>query len=189
VTFVAKATVRTQPPQSTMALTATPARRRLIMIALLLLAVAGSLIRYFAPDPSTLRDIGTLLMVLWLPAVGNLVAYFVRKIPRKPTKPAGFAEGSAFTPHLRVRLEPTGLVADLPAAFACEGNQCTLIVGNAGFTARIGPAVPGTGAEDVPVELLRPEVALPALKPGTQLRLVIGAIAAARGQVVELPQG
>lgn len=168
-----------------MALTATPARRRLAMIALLLLAVAGSLIRYFAPDPSTLRDIGTLLMVLWLPAVGNLVAYFVRKIPRKATRPAGFAEGSAFTPHLQVRLEPTGLVPDLGAALASAGNSCTLVVGNNGFTARVG-ALRETPERVVAVELLRPEVALPLLKADTQFRLLVGQTVAAKGRVAEV---
>lgn len=169
-----------------MALTATPARRRLIMISLLLLAVAGSLVRYFAPDPSTLRDIGTLLMVLWLPAVGNLVAYFVRKIPRKPTQPAGFAEGSAFTPHLQVWLEPTGLVPDLRAALASAGNHCTLVVGNNGFTARVDGALHETPDRDVAVELLRPEVALPLLKAETQFRLVVGRTVAAKGRVAEV---
>ena len=66
-----------------MAFTVTSAGRRLAMAVLLLLAIAGAVIRATAPDPSTLRDIGTLLLVLWMPAVGNLVAYLVRKIPRR----------------------------------------------------------------------------------------------------------
>lgn len=170
-----------------MALTATPARRRLIMIALLLLAVAGSLIRYFAPDPSTLRDIGTLLMVLWLPAVGNLVAYFVRKIPRRaPQLAAGFGAGSPFTPHLRVRLEPAGTVRDLPAALASAGNSCTLIVANSGFTARLDGPAPVQQDQGVQVELLRPEVALAQLATGTEFRLAVGATAVAKGRVVEV---
>ncbi len=172
-----------------MALIATPARRRLAMLALLTLAVAGLVIRQLAPNPSTLRDIGTLLLVLWLPAVGNLVAYFVRKIPRRP-RPlgGGFGAASVFTPHLRVRLEPTGLVADLPAALAAAGNNCTLIVGNSGFSARVGGALQQQDG-DVAVELLRPEVALPQLAAGTEFRLLVGATAAAKGRVIEVTRG
>ena len=58
---------------------ATAARRKLIVIALLLLAVAGGAIRAWAPNPSTLRDIGSLLLVLWVPVIGNVIAYLVRQ--------------------------------------------------------------------------------------------------------------
>ncbi len=179
--------MQTRPPQSVMAFIATPARRRLAMIALLLLALAGSFIRHLAPDPSTLRDIGTLLMVLWLPAVGNLVAYFVRKIPRKAPAHLGFTEGAPFTPHVHVRLQPTGLVPDLPAALASARNHCTLVVGNSGFTARAGGAA--SADEDVALELLRPEVALAQLTPGTEFRLAVGTTAVAKGRVVEVVRG
>jgi len=45
------------------------------MAVMLVLAAAGGVIREMAPNPSVLRDIGTLMLVLWLPAVGNLVCY------------------------------------------------------------------------------------------------------------------
>lgn len=155
------------------------------MIALLLLAAAGLVIRNVAPNPSTLRDIGTLLLVLWLPAVGNLVAFFVKKIPRRALAPAaGFHAGCVFTPQLRVRLEPTGLVADLHSALAATANNCTLVVGNSGFTARVGDANSVRPGEDLAVELLRPEVGLPQLAAGTEFRLLVGATAAAKGRVV-----
>ncbi|HEY0823168.1 MAG TPA: hypothetical protein VGD76_05220 [Ramlibacter sp.] len=172
-----------------MALIATPSRRRLAMVALLLLATAGLVIRNVAPDPSTLRDIGTLLLVLWLPAVGNLVAYLVRKIPRRaPRLGARFRAGSVFTPHLRVQLEPTGLVPDLRAALATAGNDCTLVVGNSGFSARVEGALPAQQGETVAVELLRPEVAGPQLAAGTEFRLLVGTTVAAKGRVVEVVQ-
>lgn len=168
-----------------MPLTATPSRRRLAMAALLLLAVAGLVIRNVAPDPSTLHDVGTLLLVLWLPAVGNLLAYLIRKIPRRPRPLAGvFPARSVFTPHVHVRLEPTGLVPDLPSALVSAGNRCTLIVGNSGFSARIGGPLPGQEGESVAVELLRPAVALGQLTPGTEFRLLVGEIAAAKGRVL-----
>ena len=41
--------------------------------------------RYWAPNPWAARDIGMLMRVLWLPAVGNLVSFVVREWhKRKP---------------------------------------------------------------------------------------------------------
>ena len=169
-----------------MAFTVTSAGRRLAMAVLLLLAIAGAVIRAMAPDPSTLRDIGTLLLVLWLPAVGNLIAYLVRKIPRRAPQARGFAAGAVFMPHLQVRLAATGLVADLPSALASAGNCCTLIVGKGGFTARLEGPLPAQPDQVVALELLRPSVALARLQPGTEFHLLVGATAAAKGSVVEV---
>jgi hypothetical protein len=57
----------------------TSARRQIIMATLLGLAIVGAAMRYWAPNPSATRDIGTLMLVLWLPAVGNLVSFVVRE--------------------------------------------------------------------------------------------------------------
>jgi hypothetical protein len=169
-----------------MALTATPARRRIVMIVLLLLAALGGVIRKFAPDPSTLHDLGTLLLVMWLPAVGNLIAYLIRRLPRRPPRPASlpvaaFPQASAFAPHLQARLEP---VAPLPAA---DGATCLLLVEGQAFTARL--ALPVAQALDAPqlqpIELLRPAAALPHLAAGTAFHLLVGTTAVAKGWVVE----
>jgi hypothetical protein len=167
-----------------MAFTVTSAGRRLAMVVLLLLAVAGAVMRALAPDPSTLRDIGTLLLVLWLPAVGNLIAYLVRKMPRRAPSVAGFANDAVFTPHLQVRLALTALVPELQSALASAGQRCTLVVGNGGFTARLGGPLPA-GDGPVAVELLRPQVALPQLTPGREFHLVVGTTAVAKGRVME----
>jgi hypothetical protein len=127
------------------------------------------------------------LLVLWLPAVGNLITYLVRKIPQRPPKPApDFSAGSVFTPQLQVRLQPTGLVPDLAAALASTGHHCTLVVGHNGFTARVGGVLPSGPEENVAVELLRPEVALRHLAPGTEFRLLVGTTVAAKGRVAEV---
>jgi hypothetical protein len=55
-------------------------RRQIVMIVLLALSVVGGAIRHWADNPSVARDVGTLLMVLWLPAVGNLVAFLIAKV-------------------------------------------------------------------------------------------------------------
>eukprot|EP01034_Spumella_vulgaris_P006289 gene6289-8010_t len=53
-----------------MSFTVSSSSRRVAMAVLLGLAVLGGVIRYTATNPSTLRDVGTLLLVLWVPAIG-----------------------------------------------------------------------------------------------------------------------
>ena len=61
----------------------TSSRRQIVMATLLGLAIVGAAMRYWAPNPSVTRDIGTLLMVMWLPAIGNLVAFAVRQLHKR----------------------------------------------------------------------------------------------------------
>ena len=61
----------------------TSSRRQIVMVTLLVLAIVGGAVRYWAPNPSTARDIGTLLLVMWLPAVGNLVSFVIREWHRR----------------------------------------------------------------------------------------------------------
>ena len=63
----------------------TSSRRQIVMATLLGLAIVGGAMRYWAPNPSTARDIGTLLLVMWLPAVGNLISFVVREWHRRRT--------------------------------------------------------------------------------------------------------
>jgi hypothetical protein len=175
-----------------MALIATPARRRLAMIALLLLAVLGGVIRKFAPQPSTLHDVGTLLLVLWLPAVGNLIAYLVRRIPRRPapapTLPrAAFPESSAFKPNLHARLEAIEDPQAQGTALAAQDAECLLLVGGQAFTGRLAQPVKQAllAPQPQPIELLRPAAAMPQLAPGTAFHLLVGTTAVAKGRVEE----
>lgn len=166
-------------------------RRQIVMAVLLGLAAIGAAIRHWAPNPSLARDIGTLMLVLWLPAVGNLVAFAVRKIPRRAPRPTGFEPAAPFTPHLVARLvsveEQSEKIASLPADLAL----CTLVVGKEGFTARavsplaqVLPAAPG--AHEVPLQLLRPSHALPRLPAGTQFQCLVGSAVIAAGTVERL---
>jgi hypothetical protein len=171
-----------------MAILVTPARRRLAMAVLLALAVSGALIRHWADNPSTLRDIGTLLLVLWLPAIGNLIGYLARKIPRGAPPPTDFPAGSAFVPHLHVQLEPVQLPAEAPKAMGDDVPNGTLLVGRRGFTVRMAaPALrtlARSGARSLALQLLTPDAALPHLAAGTRFHLLIGVTAVAKGQVL-----
>jgi hypothetical protein len=171
-----------------MAILATPARRRMAMAALLVLAVSGGVIRYLADDPSTLRDIGTLLLVLWLPAIGNLIGYLARKLPRGAPPPTDFAAGSDFVPHLHVQLEPVQLPPDALKGLAADVRNGTLLVGRRGFTVRMDSPylrkLARSGIRSLALELLTPAAALPHLPEGTRFHLLIGVTAVAKGTVL-----
>ena len=154
------------------------------MAVLLLLAVVGGAIRHWADNPSLLRDIGTLMLVLWLPAVGNLVAFAIRHIPRPAPPSLEFAGGSAFSPHLLAEITPVTGIA--PPASVLE-ERCTLLLGQAGFTARLAsPLAQWLAAgrqQTLELELLRPALALPQLPPGTAFDLLAGNSVVGHGRV------
>jgi hypothetical protein len=170
-----------------MALTATPARRRIAMAVMLVLAAAGGVIRELAPNPSVLRDIGTLMLVLWLPAVGNLVGYLKGKLPRRAPPPTHFPVGSAFSPHLEVHLErlplPPGFVETVP-----DDMLAVVLVGRRGFSARFARPLrawlAGEGDTTWMLELLRPASARAHLPAGTAFHLLAGEEVVAKGCVV-----
>lgn len=170
-----------------MAFTVSSASRRVAMAVLLALAVLGGVIRYTAPNPSTLRDVGTLLLVLWVPAIGQLIGYLARKIPFSAPPPNVFAPGSPHSPHLQADVSAVALPGGLPP-LAPDEDRCTLVVGRRGFTARLGQPVarwwPPDGTQRAGIELLRPELALPHLPAGTAFYILVGTTAIARGQVI-----
>jgi hypothetical protein len=160
-------------------------RRQIVMAVLLLLAVIGGVMRHFADNPSLQRDIGTLMLVLWLPAVGNLVAFVIHRIPRRSGRPAGFAADSVFSAHVRAELTPAPGMSAQPLPPLQQ--QCTLVLGQVGFTARLAsPLSPWLSAgapQTMELELLRPALALPQLAPGTAFELLVGSSIVGRGQV------
>ena len=171
-----------------MNLTPTSSRRQIITAVLLLLALGGGLVRWLAPQPSLARDIGSLLLVLWLPIIGNIIAWLVGRARTPKAAPPGFAPGSPFIPTARVTL--TLLAADVPAQsrpIRAGLFPCMVAVGHEAFTARLqvpphAEPVPEV-AQPLEVEFLRPEVALPKLKPGTDFTLLSGRTLLGRGQV------
>lgn len=158
------------------------------MATLLGLAVIGAVMRYWAPKPSLARDIGTLLLVLWLPAIGNLIAFLVRQWAAHKARRKDFDPASAFVAHLIVRISPID-AQPLPAHMLTQGgSRCTVVVGTEGFTARtpvpLLRVIDGMHrAQDISLEFLRPELALPRLPPGTRVQLLAGDIAVAQGTV------
>lgn len=165
----------------------TSSRRQVVMATLLALAVLGAAMRYFASNPSLARDIGTLLLVLWLPAVGNLVAFAVRQWHLRARRRPDFDGAQAFSPQLVVRITSVGARA---LAGATDSRRCTIAIGNEGFTARTAAPLAQLLAEgglplDLPLELLRPGLALSRLAAGTSFQLLAGNVAVADGKVLQ----
>ncbi len=166
----------------------TSSHRQTITAILLVFAVAGGLVRWLAPQPSLARDIGSLLLVLWLPIIGNIIAWLVARA-HKPTRlPPGFAPSSPFTPSAQITL--TLLAAEVPSQSRPIRTglfPCMVAVGHEAFSARL--SVP-PHAEPVPevaqsleVEFLRPDLALAKLAPGTEFTLLSGRTLLGRGWV------
>ena len=163
-------------------------RRQIITTVLLLFAVGGGLLRWLAPQPSLARDMGSLLLVLWLPIIGNIIAWLVARAHKPKNAPPGFAPDSPFTPSAHITL--TLLPAEVPSQSRPihEGLfPCMVVVGHEAFSARLyvppyAQPVPEV-AQSLEVEFLRPELALPKLAPGTNFSLLSGRTLLGRGQV------
>src|SRR4051812_43140999 len=93
-----------------MALAVTYRQRRTITAIFLVFAVLGAVIRAVTDKGTTAHDVGTLLLVMWLPIVGNIVGWLMGLFrSRKPPKPGGFDAARPFTPTLQARLERVDL--------------------------------------------------------------------------------
>jgi len=178
------------------------ARRRLIVVILLCVALGGAVLRHLSAPGSTQRDVGTLLMLLWIPIIGNIIAWLVNRMRaaralRKTVAATAAAPAASprpdtpFAPHawVELTLRPAGVPAeDLPIA---EGlHHCALVIGNEGFSVRwqVGPGQSfrrGT-RQTLPVEFMAPGAALPRLKPGVVFRLLVGEAFIGDGQVLRL---
>ncbi|VTU40378.1 hypothetical protein H4CHR_05098 [Variovorax sp. PBS-H4] len=173
-------------------MTGIQAKRRFIVIALLCVALGGALLRQLSEPGSTRRDVGTLLMLLWLPIIGNVIAWLIAKV-RRPlaSEPAGFQWGSTFQPHMLV--EFTMRTPQLPSEDSpvLEGeHRCVLVVDNEGFSARWivarGQAFRRGTAQTFQVEFLKPAIALEHFQRDTAFRMLAGESFVGEGRVLGL---
>jgi len=174
------------------------ARRRLIVVLLLCVALGGGIVRHFAERGTTLRDVSSLLMMLWLPVIGSVVGWFYKKLHEarqrrreaaEPPPPPTFDGRTEFKPQLLVEftVRPTTVPAEdgpLPAG----EHRCALVVDNQGFSARwgvaVGQIVRRGQAHQTEVEFLAPDVALPRFTADTPFRMLVGKAFVADGKVV-----
>ncbi len=167
-------------------------RRKIIVIVLLAFAVLGAVIRHYAVPGTTTRNIGTLLMVLWVPVIGNVVGWLIGKARRPaavPAAPPDFADGSVFEPHAQVEITLRPAAVPAEDRLVTEGeHRCALVVGNQGFSARwfvgAGDGFRRGQAKMLQVEFLAPATALPHFAPGTVFRMLVGEAFIGDGQVM-----
>lgn len=164
-------------------------RRQIITVVMLVLALIGGLVRWFAPQPSLARDLGSVLMVLWLPIVGNIIAWLIQRAKTPKHVPQGFTAGTVFEPHAQVEL--TLLPAETPLLsrpIRAGFFDGALVVGSEGFTTRLAVPADGEPVPEVPcrlaVQFLRPELALAQLLPGTRFALLSGRTVLGTGHVL-----
>lgn len=169
-------------------------RRMLIVIILLCVAVTGAVVRHYAERGTTTRDIATLLMVLWVPIIGNVIAWLIGKLPRRapPPEPVTFDAPEAFTPHLQVELtlRPAALpIHDVP--LAAGEYRCALVIDKEGFSARWivpqGEVLDRGKPHALDIEFLTPQLARPRFAPGTDFRVLVDDLFVADGRVLSPP--
>jgi hypothetical protein len=171
---------------------ATSSRRQLIVFVLLGLALLGAAMRQWADQPSLTRDIGTLLLVLWLPIIGNVVAFLITRVQsaRRTRRARGFAPDTAFTPHLLVEVTPLDPSSCAWPALSNDERSCTLVIGHEGFTARatvpLAQWLAAGDARSVALQLLRPALALPRLPVGAAFSLLAGHSVVGTGRVLQV---
>ncbi len=155
------------------------------MAVLLGLAGVGAAMRHWADNPSIARDVGTLLLVLWLPAVGNLVGFAFRLVAARMRPATAFDDAKPFLPQLRADITPVAGAAHS----ALRQRNCTVVVGTEAFRARtafpFGQALQPGGLLEL--EFLRPALALARLSPGTAFHLLVGNAVVASGRVHSTP--
>lgn len=169
------------------------ARRELITVVLLVFALGGGLVRWLAPQPSVARDLGSLLMVLWLPIVGNIIGWLIQRAKAPKQLPPGFAPATVFEPHARIELRL--LAADTPRLsrpIRAGYFDGALVVGSQAFTTRLAVPPDGEPVPEVPctlqVQFLRPELALAQLTAGTRFALLSGRAVLGTGHVLPMAE-
>ncbi|MFS2166586.1 hypothetical protein [Variovorax sp. Varisp62] len=171
-------------------------RRKIIVAVLLCVAIGGAVVRHYAVPGSTTRDIGTLLMVLWVPIIGNVIAWLISKRPRRAPPPAAVAPPSfdtlgAFAPHALAELifrKPALPSQDIPVA---PGEyRCALVIDKEGFSARWvvppGDALERGKPAALEIEFLSPAIAQPKFPQGAAFRVLIGDSFIADGRILQL---
>lgn len=175
-------------------MTTIQARRQLIVILLLCVAAVAAVIRHHAEPGSTVRNVSTVMMLLWLPVIGSIVGWCYGRLLRKPAPPAGpagFAPAQAFHPHAlaEITLRRSSVPAENIPKQAGE-HRCVLVVGSQGFQMRwqlaAGDMLRQGETREVPVQFLAPQMALPACPQGTVFRMLIGETFVGDGRLVRV---
>jgi hypothetical protein len=165
-------------------------RRFLIAVALLVTGVAGALLRGFSSPQSTPYYLGTLLMVMWIPIVGNIISFLARRL-RPKAAPESPLLSMPFVSQMVVRLDLHAELSPQSPKREQDGKiHCFLILGTEGFSVRVSPLDAHAANEDqaVEVQFLVPELALTKFSVGSTFKLMQGVSVFGTGQVLSFPR-
>lgn len=156
-------------------------RRMIISLLLIAAGFIGAAMRWYYPKPLLAHDMGTLLMVMWIPAVGNFIGYAINRWPPGPRPPPALDPAQPFAPDVQVEL-------DFPSPRSAKvlTDRVLLMVGTQVFSGRC--RVAGDDARNWSCELqffVRAS-ALPHFTAGTSFLVVEGATAVGKGRVVSV---
>lgn len=167
-------------------------RRRLFVALLLCAAIGGAIVRHFADASSVAHDVGTALMVAWIPIVGNLISYLLatsRSLLRGRAE-SGYA--TSFVAHILAEISffaPLPTVS--PAHDSVKGEyRATLVLGKEGFTARwmMSSAMDSAlgKSQVVEVEFFAPAIALARFTQSTKFQVLANDTLVADGEVIQV---
>jgi hypothetical protein len=161
-------------------------RRRLIAVLLLCTGFVGAVMRWLTDPHSAAHTMGTMLMVMWVPAVGNMIGFVLNKWRASRFVPPAFGVDAPFVPHARVEL-----TLDTALAGARDAHlHLVLLVGTEMFSARCLLRDNTALAAGVPVTLdlqfLAPAAAMPRLARHIVFRVLQGTSVVGQGQVLDL---
>ena len=164
-------------------------RRRFIAVALIVAALGGALLRIFSAPQSTTYDLGTLLMVMWVPIVGNIILFLAKKRRSEVKATHAFSAGSPFVPHIIVGITLNESERIDRAKHEKDGKlHCLFVTGTEGFSARV--SLPSGSMRSAAVtthaQFLSPGVALSKFPVGSTFHLVQGERGFGTGQVLSL---
>ncbi|MBA3599214.1 MAG: hypothetical protein H0W40_17830 [Methylibium sp.] len=164
-------------------------RRFFIVVALLVTAVAGALLRSFSAPQSTPYYLGTLLMVMWVPVVGNVISFFAKKFRPSVPVPPTFSSSMPFVAQVVVELKLHSEQAPALPRREQDGKiHCLFITGTEGFSVRVSLLESHIAGEAVGAEaqFLLPAAALPKFPVGSSFHLMQGRLGFGTGQVLSL---
>jgi hypothetical protein len=164
-------------------------RRFFIVAVLLVTGVAGALLRSFSSPQSTPYYVGTMLMVMWVPVVGNIISFLVNRLsPAAPVRPS-FSSAMPFVPQVVVKLVLSLAPGQGLAMNESDGkHHCLFITGTEGFSARVSPLETEIAGEALcaEVQFLLPAAALPKFPIGRTFEMKQGGRVVGTGQVLSL---
>ena len=148
--------------------------------------MVGLALHFGNPPTSRFHDLGTLLMIAWLPSVAWVAMLFARKRAPIVTPGGRLPHGTPYVAHAHAATQLTRPLAIRPGEPQREELSCLLLLGTEGFTARLW-RIGNSASPAVNVQFLRPEVSVPRFGVGVEARVVVNGQPCGTLRMVDAP--